>query len=171
MVRCPGMEPHLETWGLAGAKELWLRTSPELALKGLLAAGVERFFEVARVFRADEAGPWHRGEFDLLEWYRAYEELEVIAEDCEALLSWVAASLGRDPSAIVPGVDLRSPFERTTVREAVEKRTGDGVHLVSGCDEKHIGEIKGNIEIMISKTIVLFRIKDLEKCRGRISLK
>jgi lysyl-tRNA synthetase class 2 len=124
IVRCPGMEPHLRAFGLRDEKDRWLRTSPELALKRLLGAGMERIFEVARVFRAAEAGDWHLAEFDLLEWYRAYADLEAIAVDCEALLASLALAAGEDPRVAVSGVDLRPPFERVTVREAVEGRTG-----------------------------------------------
>ena len=86
IVRCPGLEPELHAFGVSTAEqELWLRTSPELALKRLLAAGLERVFEVARVFRAHELGRWHAAEFELLEWYRAYAGLEAIAPDCEQL--------------------------------------------------------------------------------------
>ena len=87
-MRCPGLEPHLRPSPPAATR--WLITSPELHLKRLLAAGAERIVEFARAFRDDERGPWHRAEFLLVEWYRAFEGLEAIEADCEALVETCA---------------------------------------------------------------------------------
>lgn len=127
-VVCPGLEPHLSAFP-AGDRR-WLITSPELHLKRLLAAGAERVVEFARAFRDNERGRWHRSEFTLLEWYRAFETLETIETDCEQLLS-VCARAGGLGECLTPGsCDLTPPYGRTTVRELLRERTGlDWVEL------------------------------------------
>jgi lysyl-tRNA synthetase class 2 len=120
-VVCPGLEPHLVAIGSGPGR--WLITSPELHLKRLLAAGVERVFEIARVWRGEEQGDWHLGEFSMLEWYRTYAGLDEIANDVAELLPAAARAVDVDP-ADVPGCDLSAPLERLTVREAVRRHTG-----------------------------------------------
>ena len=119
-VPCPGLEPQLRAFPAGG--ELWLITSPELHLKRLVAAGAERVVEFARAFRDDERGPWHRSEFLLVEWYRAFEGLEAIEADCEALVRACAAAAGT--TRVRDACDTGVPFERVTVREALGRATG-----------------------------------------------
>lgn len=117
----PGLEPHLHA--IAAGEGLWLRTSPELALKRLIAAGLAPLFEIARCFRGDEEGPWHRSEFTMLEWYRTQVGLDAIATDVAELLPALAHCAGVDATAVC-GTDLTAPIERVTVREAVRQQTG-----------------------------------------------
>ena len=71
----------------------WFRTSPELAMKRLLASGCENIFQLGPVARAGEHGRWHHPEFTLLEWYRADAGYLEILADAKALLATVAKEI------------------------------------------------------------------------------
>ncbi len=127
----PGNETHLHAFatdliGPGGERRgLYLRTSPEFACKKLLAAGEQRIFDFARVFRNRERGALHHPEFTLLEWYRADASYEVLMDDCAALLREAATAAGASDlvfrgKAIDPLVDP----ERLTVAEAFARHAG-----------------------------------------------
>jgi lysyl-tRNA synthetase class 2 len=94
----PGNETHLHAFateliGPAGERrQLYLHTSPELACKKLLAAGEERIFTFAQVYRNRERGPLHHPAFTMLEWYRAGAPYETLMDDCTAIIRIAAAA-------------------------------------------------------------------------------
>src|SRR4051794_41234718 len=96
----PGNETHLhaprtELKDSAGAAVTrYLRTSPEFAAKKLLAAGEEKIFELARVFRDRERGDLHLPEFTMLEWYRANESYEAVITDSVVVIAHAAQATG-----------------------------------------------------------------------------
>ena len=96
----PGNETHLHAFktGAVGTdlarRDMYLHTSPEFAMKKLLAAGEEKIFTFAPVFRNREHGPLHSPEFTMLEWYRAGQTYETLWEDCAALLKIAAETTG-----------------------------------------------------------------------------
>jgi lysyl-tRNA synthetase class 2 len=96
----PGNEIHLhaprtELRDSAGqGVTRYLRTSPEFAAKKLLAAGEEKIFEFARVFRDRERGDLHLPEFTMLEWYRAGEPYEVVMADSVVVIARAAQATG-----------------------------------------------------------------------------
>lgn len=111
-VPSPALEEHLFALEAQGA---FLRTSPEFALKRVLASGLPRIYEIGPCFRGREGGPWHGTEFTMLEWYRAGAELPDLMHDVTSLVATAAAAVGRDGP---------SDWERWTVRDLVADRTG-----------------------------------------------
>jgi elongation factor P--(R)-beta-lysine ligase len=116
MVPSPGLELHLDAFRV---EDRFLITSPEYQMKRLLAGGMEKIYSLGKVFRRGELGAHHNPEFTMLEWYRAGAGWEAIADDTEALVSWLAVQV-RQPD----GLDLRPPWERCSVREACERWAG-----------------------------------------------
>ncbi|MCE9616195.1 MAG: EF-P lysine aminoacylase GenX [Lentisphaerae bacterium] len=111
----PALELHIDA--LSSGPQ-FLRTSPELHLKRLLADGAERVFEIGSCFRADERGLRHLPEFTMLEWYRAGADYRDLMEETEALVAAVWAAVRQEPAFApsVSGVD--GPWARLTVRDA-----------------------------------------------------
>ena len=103
----PGNEAHLHAFRTefrpeAGpATPYYLHTSPEFAMKKLLAAGEDKIFTFAPVFRNGERGPLHSPEFTMLEWYRAKAPYASLWADCAALLASALTAAG------APGLRLR----------------------------------------------------------------
>ena len=95
----------------------WLRTSPELAMKRLLAAGHEKLVQLAPCFREGEVGRWHHPEFMLLEWYRANAGYIDILADTKVLLATLALELRGTTDITWQGAPL------SLAQELWEKRT------------------------------------------------
>jgi len=124
----PGLEPHLIAFETQlqqpgeTPRARYLHTSPEFAMKKLLAAGVPRLFQLARVFRNGERSATHHPEFTMLEWYRAEASYLDLMEECEALLRGVAAAAGT--AAFRRGrasADVTLAAERLTVAAAFRR--------------------------------------------------
>jgi lysyl-tRNA synthetase class 2 len=135
LVPAPGMEPHLAPFeapylpeGGGAPRPLWLITSPEYAMKRLLAEGFERVFQLSRVFRNGEVSATHNPEFTMLEFYRAGTDYLGIMADLERLVEAAARALvpGGEPRVARSGrtLGLGAPFERLTVQEAFRRHAG-----------------------------------------------
>ena len=123
IVPSPGLEIHLDA---VPAGDGFLITSPEYAMKRLLAAGFERIYTICKCFRGNERGPHHAGEFTMIEWYRGYAELDAIIADTEQLVADVVTAVAGRAIGIAGGrsIDVSPPWPRLTVREAMQRWAG-----------------------------------------------
>ena len=119
----PALELHIDA---EPAGEWFLRTSPELHLKRLLAAGATRIFEVGPCFRRGEMGPRHHPEYSMLEWYRTETDYDGVLEDTCGLLQAVARDVLGESGFTWQGrrIDLSAPWLAMTVSEAFLSHAG-----------------------------------------------
>lgn len=116
----PGSDLHLDAFEVHGLRERrFLSTSPELQMKRLVSAGLDRIYQLRYAYRRDEMGTHHEPEFTMLEWYRAFADQDALLTDTEALISHVISSVtGRDfIEAHGTRCDLTCPWPRRTIRE------------------------------------------------------
>jgi lysyl-tRNA synthetase class 2 len=119
-IPAPAPESHIDavpsgTW--------FLHTSPELCMKRMMAAGYEKVFQICRCWREKERGSLHLPEFTLLEWYRAQGDYRSLMEECEELIRFLARAIGvgRTIHFRECEIDLSSPWERISVKEAFQR--------------------------------------------------
>jgi lysyl-tRNA synthetase class 2 len=109
-------------------QEMFLRIAPELYLKRLLVGGFERVFEINRNFRNEGISVRHNPEFTMMEFYAAYWNYRDLMDFNEALIRHLARTVRGDGELTYQGrsVDIDSPFERLTIRDAIVKYTDAG---------------------------------------------
>ena len=136
----PGAEVHLSgfatDWETPDGEDeqlRWLHSSPEFAMKKLLAGGMSRIFQFARVFRNAEGSALHHPEFTMLEWYRAGAGYETLMQDCAALLRLTDA---RELSWEGNVCDPTAAPERLTVAQAFDRHAGVDLFAAIGNAEK-----------------------------------
>ncbi|WP_045387419.1 EF-P lysine aminoacylase EpmA [Falsirhodobacter sp. alg1] len=124
----PGNEAHLHafsTYAIGNdghATQVHLHTSPEFAMKKLLAAGETRIAAFTHVFRNRERGPLHSPEFTMLEWYRVGQDYPVLMQDCAMMLGLAARAAGTDMLRFRNAeCDPFAPPERISVAEAFDR--------------------------------------------------
>ena len=126
-------EPHIDA---APSGDWALHTSPEIAMKRLLAAGHEKIFQICRVWREGELGRHHLPEFTLLEWYRSGIDYHDLMAECTALLQSIVpeGKLTRSGRQI----SLAAPWEKLTLAEAFSSYASINLDhaLEAGCFEE-----------------------------------
>jgi lysyl-tRNA synthetase class 2 len=140
LVPSPGIDRHLDPLRVAGGEGRFLPTSPEYAMKKLIADGSGSIFQVCKAFRDEPANARHLPEFTMLEWYRVGADYGGVMEDCEQLCAAVAHALRGDTSVPWDGgrLDLSPPYERLSMQSAFHRRAG--VRLTFG---ETVDELRG----------------------------
>ena len=103
-----------------------LRISLELYLKRLIVGGLERVFEIGRVFRNEGVDTKHNPEFTLMELYQAYTDYNGMMELTESMFRYLAEKVNGSTTVMYDGheIDLGKPFRRLTMIEAIKEETG-----------------------------------------------
>ena len=118
-------------------EDLKLRISLELYLKRLIVGGLERVYEIGRVFRNEGLDTRHNPEFTLMELYQAYTDYNGMMDLTENLYRFVAQEVLGTTTIVYNGIqmDLGKPFERITMVDAVKKYTGVDFNEIHTLDE------------------------------------
>ena len=128
-------------------EDVKLRISLELYLKRLIVGGLERVYEIGRVFRNEGVDTRHNPEFTLMELYQAYTDYEGMMELTESMFRYLAEKVCGSTKISYNGIeiDLGKPFERLTMNDAIKKYTGIDFDTVKTdeeakkiADENHI---------------------------------
>ncbi|MBI2606025.1 MAG: EF-P lysine aminoacylase GenX [Deltaproteobacteria bacterium] len=128
LVFSPGLEPHIRPMRIGNA---FLHTSPEFAMKKILARGFERIFQICRCYRLEPKSATHMPEFTMLEWYRAQKNsqagFETIMNDAEALFESLARKLFGATAFETEArgrQDVARPWPRFTIEECFREFAG-----------------------------------------------
>lgn len=120
LVSNPGPEPTIDAFktGFKNGRfvsDKFLITSPELHLKKILAQTLAPIYEITKVYRNNEHSPKHEPEFWMLEWYRPFADLNVIADDVKELIQYLHKALK---------IKKTLQFENTTFQKILKKKYG-----------------------------------------------
>jgi len=122
-IPAPANELHIEA---PPSGRAFLRASPELQMKRLLAAGHERIYQIGPCFRQGERGARHNPEFTMLEWYRAASDSDAIAADLEQMVCAAALALHGSLHFAWRGrqLNLARPWPRRSISEVFLQHAG-----------------------------------------------
>ncbi len=133
--------------------DMYMRIATELPLKRLIVGGMNRVFEIGRIFRNEGMDTKHNPEFTSIEFYEAYTDYKGMMNRTEAIIRNAAIAANGNYNVTFKGVDidLEKPFARKTMAEAVKDVTGidfesfaqDNEKAVALANEKHIEVEKG----------------------------
>lgn len=135
----PGNETHLHAFATdrigndGQSRRMYLHTSPEFAMKKLLAAGEKRIFAFSHVWRNRERGALHSPEFCMLEWYRVGQDYRVLFDDCAQYLRLAAKGAGADRLRF-RGIEC-DPYAAPQVMTVAQAfREFAGIDLLATCE-------------------------------------
>lgn len=119
------VDRHIDSFEVRGSTGAWLQTSPEFAMKRLLAAGSGPIYQITRAFRHEEQGRLHNREFTMLEWYRPRWNYRQLMDEVQALLQAVGG-----PEGSYERISFRDAFARTGQPDPFSAPVGDLVTAV-----------------------------------------
>jgi len=127
------VDRYIESFRTADGR--WLQTSPEFAMKRLLAAGSGPIFQIARVFRLEEQGRHHNPEFTMLEWYRPGFSMPQLMDEVEALMHQLTGGAAAFERLSYRDAFLRDAgFEPHAATAAAMRAAAIAANLVSSAD-------------------------------------
>ena len=126
--------------------DMYLRIATELNLKRLIVGGMEKVYEVGRIFRNEGMDPKHNPEFTTVELYEAYADFNDMMDLFEDLLSGAAQELLGTTEVTWMGeeISLKKGWPRMTMAEAVEKYVGIDFMAIEGDDEAAVAAAKAH---------------------------
>ena len=129
-------------------EDLKLRISLELYLKRLIVGGLERVYEIGRVFRNEGLDTRHNPEFTLMELYQAYTDYHGMMDLTENMYRYVAKEVLGTTTIVYNGIemDLGKPFERITMVEAVKKYSGVDFNEIHTLEEARTAAKEHHVE-------------------------
>ncbi len=129
--------------------DLYLRIAPELYLKRLIVGGLEKVYELGRVFRNEGMSIKHNPEFTIIEIYEAYKDYRDMMELTENLISSVALEVLGTTKIVYQGqeIDLTPPWNRMTMTEAVKKFAGVDFENIKTVEEARRAAQEKNLHV------------------------
>ncbi|HHV95834.1 MAG TPA: lysine--tRNA ligase [Clostridiaceae bacterium] len=117
--------------------DLYLRIAPELYLKRLIVGGLEKVYELGRMFRNEGMSIKHNPEFTMMEVYQAYADYKDMMDLAEGIITTAAMEVTGGTKIVYQGeeIDLTPPWNRITMLEAVKKYAGIDFDQITGDEE------------------------------------
>lgn len=133
--------------------DLYLRIAPELYLKRLIVGGMERVYEIGRLFRNEGMDIKHNPEFTTIELYQAYTDYNGMMDITEELINKACLAVNDTDQITYQGeeISLKLPFARMTMIDAVKKYAGVDFGAFTGDTEK-AKEAAGKLHLEVKKT-------------------
>lgn len=140
--------------------QLYLRIAPELYLKRLIVGGLEKVYEIGRVFRNEGISPRHNPEYTMLESYEAYADYEDMMGLVEEIVNRMAEVICGGPRFVFRGreLDVAPPWPRVRFMEAIKERTG--VDMTEARDDESARQLAAGLDIDLEQRPTLPQILD-----------
>lgn len=134
--------------------DLYLRIAPELYLKRLIVGGLERVYEIGRMFRNEGMSIKHNPEFTMMELYQAYADYKEMMELTENMISSIAKDVLGTTEIEYQGqkIDLMPPWNRLTMIDAVKKYSGVDFNDIKTDEEAKKAAHSKNLEVLDNAT-------------------